>query len=529
MTSRDLTSGVPAADKNAVSIEARQYEPLASEELAEDDEQQARGFRDWLGAAHSARTRILIAYVLLLALAAILAVLGFRQFLFYRLEDRAESALRQEVLELDQLLADGRDPATGRPFTTLEALFDTYFSRNVPSDEEAFLGFVEGELYRSSTLARFPLDRLPTEELPEWERLASRELGEERSANGTIDTSLGEAYFRAERIRFEGDVGAFVVTILPADERRAIGDFLTYGGAAALAGLLLASAFAWLIAGRALEPVSQLTETARSISRSDLTRRIEVRGTGEAAEMARSFNAMLDRLESVFQSQREFVQDASHELRDPLTIVRGHVQLLEDDPDERRRAIQLVTDELDRMGTIVDDLRLLAEADQPGFLRLEWIDLEAFTQELHSKASALAARRLVVDEAADGTLFADRHRLTQAAMNLAHNAVQHTAESDTIAISSTLHDGLVRIAVRDTGTGITRSDQAVIFDRFTRGTGAHVRYGGSGLGLAIVKAIADAHDGSVELASRLGQGSTFTIVVPRDAREGGAGGQDPDR
>jgi signal transduction histidine kinase len=519
-----------AAGGHKVTLETEEYEastdPVAPE-LEEAGEREER--REWLGAAHSARTRILIAYVVLLALAALLAVLGFRQFLLFRLEAQVDNALRQEVLELDQLLTNGRDPATGRPFASLEALFDVYFDRNVPSEEEAFLGFVEGELYRSSTLARFPLDRLPTEELPDWEQLASRSPGEERDATGTIDTRLGEAHFRAARIRFEDDVGAFVVTILPAAEREQIRNFLTYGGAAALGVLLIASACAWLIAGRALEPVRLLTETARSISQSDLTRRIEVRGTGEAAEMARSFNAMLDRLESVFQSQREFVQDANHELRDPLTIVRGHLQLLEDDPDERRRTIQLVTDELDRMGTIVDDLKLLAEADQPGFLRLEWIDLEVFTQELHAKASALASRQWAVDDAGGGTFFADRHRLTQAAMNLAHNAVHHTDESDTIAIASAVRDGAVRLTVRDTGVGISVSDQAAIFDRFTRGTGAHLRYGGSGLGLAIVKAIADAHGGRVELESRLGEGSTFAIVVPRDVREGGAAGQNSDR
>jgi two-component system, OmpR family, sensor kinase len=509
-----------------VTLEAEEFGAStypAAPELEEADQREERGLRAWLGAADSARTRILIAYVLLLALAAALALLGFRQFLLIRLEAQVDNALRQEVLELDQLLTNGRDPATGQPFASLEALFDTYFARNVPSNEEAFLGFVEGELYRSSTLARFPLDRLPTERLPDWERLAGLSPGKERAATGTIGTRLGDAYFRAARIRFENDVGAFVVTILPADEQEQIDNFLTYGGAAALGVLLIASACAWLIAGRALKPVGLLTETARSISQSDLTRRIEVRGTGEAAEMARSFNAMLDRLEAVFQSQREFVQDANHELRDPLTIARGHLQLLKDDPDERQRTIKLVTDELDRMGTIVDDLKLLADADQPGFLRLEWIDLELFTQELHSKASALASRQWVVDEAGHGTFFADRHRMTQAAMNLAHNAVQHTAESDTIAIATAVQDGEVRLTVRDTGVGISVPDQTVIFERFTRGTGAHQRYRGSGLGLAIVRAIADAHGGRVELESRLGEGSKFTIVVPTDMREGGSG------
>ena len=477
-------------------------------------EPQRRRVRDWLGGARSARTRILIAYIVLLALAGVLAMGAFRQFLHVRLENQVENALRQEVLELDRLLTVGRDPETGRPFTSLEALFDVYFARNVPSTEEAFLGFVEGKLYRSSTLTRFPLDRLPREGLADWEQLGSRAPGEGGSATGRIDTRLGDAYFRAARIRFEDSVGAFVVTILPAEEREAIAGFVFYGGAAAFCVLLIASACAWGIAGRVLEPVRQLTDTAQSISRSDLTGRIEARGTGEAAEMARSFNAMLDRLETVFQSQRDFVRDVNHELRDPLTIIRGQLQLMDEERADHRR-VQLALDEVDRMATIVDDLKVLAEVEQPGFLQRDWIDVRAFTEELGSKASALADRRWEMDEAGDGTFFADRHRLTEAVMNLAHNAVQHTGESDTIAIGTAVDGGVVRIWVRDTGTGIAVSDQAAIFDRFTRGAGAHLRYRGGGLGLAIVKAIAEAHRGHVDLVSRLGDGSTFTVVVPR--------------
>jgi two-component system, OmpR family, sensor kinase len=490
---------------------------------------QKRRVRGWLGAARSARTRILIAYVVLLAIALVVAMLGFRQFLLVRMEEEVDNHLRQEVLELGQLLTNGRDPFTGQPFASLEALFDVYFARNVPSREEAFLGFVDDELHRVSSLARFPIDQLPAEALSDWERLASGSPGEEQAATGRIDTALGVAYFRAERIVFGENVGSFVVTILPVEEREAIGNFLTYGGAAALGVLLFASVCAWLIAGRVLEPVRMLTDTARSISQSDLTGRIEVHGTGEAADMAWSFNAMLDRLEAVFQSQREFVQDANHALRDPLTIIRGYIQLMEVDPEERQRAAKLVLDELDRVSEIVDDLKLLAEAEQPGFLRLEWSDLEAFTYELVSKGKAFASRRWVVDHVGEGKFFSDRHRLTEAVMNLAHNAVQHTAEADEIAIGTSSNDGYVRISVRDTGAGISMSDQANIFERFARGADAHLRYSGSGLGLAIVKAVAEAHGGSVDLKSRLGQGSTFTIVLPRDPGEGETGGQDPDR
>ena len=272
---------------------------------------------------------------------------------------------------------------------------------------------------------------------------------------------------------------------------------------------------AWLVAGRVLAPVRLLTETARSISESDLTHRIEIRGGGEAADMARSFNNMLDRLESVFRSQRQFIQDASHELRDPLTICRGHLELLGDDPEERRATTALVLDELDRIGRIVDDLQLLAEAEHPDFLRREWVDLELLTHELVAKATALAPRRWTLDSVGTGTVFADRQRLTEAIMNLAHNAVQHTVAHDSIAIgTSSSTPSEARIWVRDSGSGIAIEDQALIFDRFKRGGDAHRRYRGGGLGLAIVKTVAEAHGGRVELESRLGEGSMFTIVLP---------------
>jgi signal transduction histidine kinase len=238
---------------------------------------------------------------------------------------------------------------------------------------------------------------------------------------------------------------------------------------------------------------------------------------------------MLDRLEGVFQSQRAFVQDASHELRDPLTICRGHLELLGGDPEEQRRTIALVMDEIDRMGGLVDDLQLLSEAEQPDFLRLDWIDLGPFAHELRDKASALAPRRWKVDDAADGTFLGDRHRLTEAVMNLAHNAVQHTVEHEAIAIGTSLDETGVRFWVRDSGYGIAVSDQARIFDRFTRGRDAHRRYRGGGLGLAIVRAIAEAHEGYVELESRLGEGSTFTIVLPGEPTEGAEADEDPDR
>jgi signal transduction histidine kinase len=460
----------------------------------------------------SARTRIVASLIVLLAVLAVPAILGVREVLLIRVADQVRDALDQEVRELDRLQA-GLDPETGRPFDSMEALFDVYLRRNVPSNDEALLTFVDGAFYRS-LVGRFPLDRLPAEALTDWEALSGTSLGAAESASGQFQTELGAGYFRANRVRLGENTGAFVVTIVPQEELAEIEELERYGAVGMLSLLLLAAGGAWFITGRVLAPVRQLTATARAISRSDLTGRIRVTGSDEAAEMGRSFNAMLDRLEGVFRSQREFVADASHELRDPLTICSGHLELMPDDPEERKRTVALVIDELERMGRIVDDLQVLADADQPDFLQPETVDLALFTHELSAKAGALAERRWKLDSSASGIIVADRHRLTEAVMNLAHNAVQHTDQDDTVAIGSAETDGELRLWVRDTGVGIQPADRERIFDRFTRGKGAHRRYRGSGLGLAIVKAIAEAHGGRVELTSEPGVGSTFTMIIP---------------
>jgi signal transduction histidine kinase len=287
--------------------------------------------------------------------------------------------------------------------------------------------------------------------------------------------------------------------------------------------LLLASVMAWLVAGRVLGPLRDLRDTARSVSESDLTRRIDVEGDDELADIARSFNAMLDRLQSAIASQKEFISDAGHELRTPITIIRGHLEVLGEDPREREETLELVTDELDRMARFVDDLLVLARAERPDFLRLEPVDLDLFTHEVFAKASALARRDWRLERIGRGWMVADRQRLTQAMMNLSANAAQHTDEGDRIALGMRAVNGEARLWVRDAGPGIRHDERAHIFERFTRGEEAARRRDGAGLGLAIVRAIAQAHGGRVELYSEVGEGSIFTIVVPTGIDEGEGG------
>jgi signal transduction histidine kinase len=194
--------------------------------------------------------------------------------------------------------------------------------------------------------------------------------------------------------------------------------------------------------------------------------------------------------------------------------VRGHLELLGDDPEERRETIALVTDELDRMSRFVDDLLLLARAERDDFLRVGEVELGALTDELAEKASALGPRRWTVASRGEAVLVADRQRLTQAMMGLAQNAVQHTGEGDVIELGSARNGSEAKLWVRDSGPGIPPRDHERVFERFARSSARARRSEGAGLGLAIVRAIAEAHGGRIELESRPGEGAAFTLVLP---------------
>ena len=453
-----------------------------------------------------ARMRILASMMILMLCSTVAAGLAVRQILLSRLDERVDDSLVQETQEFRRLVG-GRNPATGRPFgANLRAIYDTYLTRNQPGEDEAILTFAGGELYDYIHAGPNPVE-LAGASVDRWAGLT-------RPSRGRIDTPEGELAFLAVPIQGAPEDGVFVVTTALSGERAEVTSAVEVLAAVSAAVLALASLAAFGAATRVLSPLRELTATARSIGESDLTRRIAARGDDEIAELGRTFNAMLDRLEKAFSSQRQFVNDAGHELRTPITIVRGHLELLTDDPEERRETIELVTDELDRMSRFVDDLLTLAKAEQPDFLRLDEVELAPLGEELLAKAGALAPRRWRLEDAADGQIVGDRQRLTQAVMNLAHNAVEHTGEGDAITLGTALSNGDARLWVRDEGPGVSATDQGRIFERFARSSDGRRSSEGAGLGLAIVRAIAEAHGGRVELRSRPGAGATFTVVVP---------------
>lgn len=455
------------------------------------------------------RARILSAFVVLLAASTLATTLGQRQLLLDRAVSRVDRQLVQEAETFRRGAALTRDPQTRRPLPTdVRSRLDAFLARNVPVDGEAFYTFVDGRPGPASagdgitvavTRAVLPLATATGSRL------------------GDLDVGGGpRTRYTVVPIRRAGRTLATLVVV--ADLGREEDEATSAARATALLALvvlLLASGVAFLVAGRVLAPLRRLRDTATNISESDLTQRLEVSGSDELAQLARTFNAMLDRLELAFASQRAFVSDAGHELRTPITIIRGHLELLGEDPDERRETLALVGDELQRMSRLVEDLLTLAKAERTDFLRTEDLDLDELMGELLEKARALGDREWVLDRADPVLLHADRQRLTQAVMNLAANAVQHTEAGGRVALSGAAVPGAVALSVADDGVGIAPDDQARIFERFQR-AGEDRRPDGAGLGLAIVSAIADAHGGHVSVRSARGQGARFTITLPVD-------------
>jgi signal transduction histidine kinase len=216
---------------------------------------------------------------------------------------------------------------------------------------------------------------------------------------------------------------------------------------------------------------------------------------------------MLDRLESAFRTQRRFLDDVGHELRTPITVVRGHLDLMDpSDPGEVTGTVDLVSDELRRMSRLVDDLIVLARSEQPDFVVVAAVDVTSLLDDVFAKMSGMARRGWSLDAVAEGTVLLDRDRITQALLELATNAVRHTVEGDVVALGG----ARLRLWVRDSGPGISPDDVERVFGRFVRGSGER----GSGLGLAIVAAVAHGHGGRVVVDSRPGEGATVVLDLP---------------
>jgi len=281
----------------------------------------------------------------------------------------------------------------------------------------------------------------------------------------------------------------------------------------------------WLIAGRVLAPIDRITAVARDIQATDLARRIDLRGPpDELKDLADTFDDMLGRLEDAFQQQRRFIQEASHELRNPLAVIRTNLEVTLDDPDagveDLRATAEVVNRSTSRMSVLVDDLLTYAREGAP-VREVGLVDLDEVVADAVADFAVSAQARhleLVAAPAPDRgavTVEGDRVALRQAVANLVANAVRLAPEGTAVRLAVGREGAWAWIAVDDAGPGIPAEHHEHVFQRFWRGDQQRARSEGrSGLGLAIVRQVAANHGGQVRLAANDRGGSTFTLWLP---------------
>lgn len=291
------------------------------------------------------------------------------------------------------------------------------------------------------------------------------------------------------------------------------------------AAFLLAAVGGFFLAGKTLKPVITISAQAERITARNLDERLEVRSRDEFGRLAAVFNALLSRLDQSFRVMREFMADASHELRTPLAIIHGEAEVSlsrERTRDEYRESLSTIRDNSRRMALIVKDMLDLARADSgQQILRREELYLDDVVTACCRSAQPLAQlKEITLTCSADQDLSfqGDEELLRRMTVNLLHNAIQYTPSGGSVSVNLKRENGDGVLTVSDTGIGIPPGSLDRIFDRFFRVAEARTRIdGGSGLGLSIVKLAAECHGGAVSVASRPGEGSTFTVRLPLDS------------
>jgi two-component system, OmpR family, sensor kinase len=281
----------------------------------------------------------------------------------------------------------------------------------------------------------------------------------------------------------------------------------------------------WLMTGQALAPLEKVTEVAIRISNTDdLSSRIPDpdHSQNEIGILINAFNQTLDRLEVLFTSQKRFVADVSHELRTPLTVIKGNVGLLRKMKKPDEESLQSIESEVDRLTRMVGDLLLLAQAET-GKLPLDMkpVDLDSLLMEVFHQMKVLAGDKinLQISEMEPVRVQADRDRMKQVYLNLLGNAIKYTPAGGSIVIALRKSGSRVQTVISDTGSGIPAQDLPHIFERFYRSDKARTRSadGSSfGLGLSIAFWIVKNHNGTIDVNSREGSGTTFTVWLPSE-------------
>jgi two-component system OmpR family sensor kinase len=472
----------------------------------------------------SARVRILAA---ILAVACVgLAIVGSVTFLVQRervVED-VNARLQEQVTALDSVATGGENGSTSDvgAAPTTESLYASDYAnlseymkavvgRLVTGRNEASVGIIDGvPAYRPATLSGFDISTDKS--------FVTRVVDETKDGKtkwGTAVTDEGALRYIAIAVTVQGDSrkGLYVRAINLGDELEPVTAAMTTYIMAAIAVLAAIGIVGFFVTGRLLSPIRHMRDTADTITITDLSPRLPTQGNDDIADLSRTVNSMLDRIEGSVDVQRQLLDDVRHELKTPITIVRGHLELMDpNDAADVANARQIGISELDRLTRLVEDIDLLAAAEDEAYTMAE-VDLGALTARVGELVAVIPDHPWSVVAHADGVVLGDKDRLLQAWLQLADNAAKYTPAGSPIEIGSHSDAGGARLWVRDHGGGIPPAARHRIFRRFDRAHGKR-SVGGSGLGLAIVDAITKGHNGQCIVTDTPGGGATFTIHLP---------------
>ncbi|MEJ1155906.1 sensor histidine kinase [Microbacterium marmarense] len=433
--------------------------------------------------------------------------------------DRLTTVADQAIPAPEETLADSADEGTQpvdenftpQSFDDLRSYMRSVVARLVPARNEAAMAIIDGEVaFVPSTLSGFTLpddgefiDRIVTE------------TADGQIMIGTATTGDRIVRYIAIPTEVEGDPssGIYVRASDLGAELQPVTASLTTYVLAALVLLVATGVVGWFVTGRLLRPIRDMRVTADAISLSDLSPRLLPRGDDDISDMSRTVNSMLDRIQGSVSVQQQLLDDVRHELKTPLTIVRGHLELMDaHDATDVELARQIGIAELDRLARLVEDIDLLAAVEGEAYTPTE-VDVAALTARISELVTVIPGHTWSVENVGDGTVLGEEDRLLQAWLQLADNAAKYTPAGSPIEVGSSATAEGTQLWVRDHGPGIPPASRHRVFRRFDRGGGKR-SVGGSGLGLAIVDAIVKGHGGSCTVDDTPSGGATLTIHLP---------------
>ncbi len=464
------------------------------------------------------RLRLALGYALLFLIALALLEVALYVVLQGALEDEIDNALRDRAMQVERaLIITNNDLSSERLSSDIFVLSPTSTGHELtaPGIHLRVIGLDGQTIAASSNIAT----RFPTDEDALDRAIRGRSITESVQISDTTVRVLYWPLRLGGRVRAVVQVGESMhTTERTMSETRSL---LLIGGAIALASGLGGG---WWLTRQSLRPVQRLTETVAGIAETgEFNRRVpQPEVHDEIGQLAITFNDLLDRLQLLLDRQRALVADTSHELRNPLMVLRGNLELLghELPSTDRIEATTESIEEVDRMTRLVQDLLFLADADADSAIQHQDVALEALVAAIAEDAVLIATRddgtREIVLEANDPiVVHGDIERLRQLIWNLVENAVRYTPAGGTVTLALRRHGPVAELTVNDTGIGIPPEHLPHIFERFYRVDTSRSRaLGGTGLGLSIVRQIAEAHGGQVRVRSTLGEGSTFTVALP---------------